>query len=147
MTRIFNKTTNQEILIDETNELVKISPKLYEEDNPHFDIELKGFNFNQHTLTCNECKSFKDSFGSNDLNWFIEFNNTPYRLDLSRFGKEHNISQNKTITSDYFSGTKLRLKIFINSKEDLERLLEEFVKKEEYEKCSILSRQIDSMKE
>ena len=145
MLRIFNIKTKTEIIIDDSNELIQLSPKVYDIENPHIDIELKNFDFISHSHSCISCKSFIDSLGTTDLSWFIEANNTIYRINLLPVGNSFNKNQLKIVESMYFQGTKLRLLIFYKSIEELNEELKENEKNESYEKCDEILKQIKEL--
>lgn len=138
MITIKNKKKNIEIEIDNKHDDVTFEPKNYEE-KPVLKITIDKFDFDTHKEVCNDCKTFHNDFGSDDLNWILVFDDKSYRLDLTSF--KNNIYGEglyQRELSDNFNGTRFVFKIHhlpINIKE-LKILLEEAIEIENYEKCA-----------
>lgn len=138
MIRIFNKKNGVEIIIDDTMPEVIFTPKDYEEI-PHVKIELKNIDFHRHTLKCTSCNTFLKAFGTDTLDWFIEYLGKTKRLDLSNF--DNNYSSNHSIfrDSEFYYGSILKLNIsqIPNTAQALQALMERDIAKEDFEKCCI----------
>jgi hypothetical protein len=136
---IFNKKNRFEIQIDESIPQVIFTPMDYD-DIPFVKIELRGLNFHHHSMTCKDCKAFMDSFGTNTLDWFINYSDKTKRLDLSFFGKEYfdNNSIFKISQIENISILKLNLSLLPDNKEATEQQLEQEIKLENYERCCVL---------
>ncbi|MFN4235104.1 MAG: hypothetical protein ACK4IK_09895 [Bacteroidia bacterium] len=146
MIKIFNKKHKYEILIDEGNENVIYTPKLYDEENPHILIELHNINFFKHAENCKDCDSFLKAFGTNSNDWYIDLNGRIERLDLRNFGNKYNNNNAKSIISNFFEGTKLKLKIDTDSVESLMQELIINEENEEYETCAFIRDKINNIK-
>lgn len=140
MITIFNKKLNVEILINNKSDLIQFTPRDYEE-KPYVIIEIKDFNFIEHTRKCADCNKFFYSFGKNSADWYISYSDKTYRLDMKELGKNHYPSNKITIThSEYNAGTKLILRFHeLPMKiEELEKLLMISVELEDYEQACII---------
>jgi len=135
---IYNAKLKVEIIFDTKADWIQFTPKHYEEI-PHITIEMKEFDFHWHSLSCNDCKQFIDSLGSDSLNWIIGYDNNVYRLDLKNFGIGNYPRNQLTSThlSEYNSGTRLTLRFsdIPIDKNKMIRLLKEAEKVEDYEKA------------
>lgn len=134
MVRIFNPVTKHEILIDATESWVFFHPREYE-DLPYFEIKLMGgFNFMHHAKTCKNCGAFMNSFATNTLDWYLEYDGRTFRLFLEEFGKKNQV---KYICSYYEFGTILRLHVHDVplDKDSLIELREKLVADENYEEA------------
>jgi hypothetical protein len=139
--KIFNRKLNKNILIG-NEAYVNFEPKDWNVENPHVVINIENFDFYQHTFKCDDCKSFYESFGTETLDWYIEYLNKIKRLDLKSFGNKSNDNHfERVIFSDFFTGTKMKLNIH-ELDDDIEALkvaLREEELSENYEKCIIIS--------
>ena len=136
MIRIFNKVSGHEIQIDESFPQVTFTPRDYE-DIPFVEIKLKGLDFGRHSETCEDCRSFRSSFGTETTNWFIEYMDKIRRLDLSDFGVEYAKNRLRYISSDLEHGStlKLNLSLLPTSKEEQRKNLRVDIEAENYERC------------
>jgi hypothetical protein len=136
MITIFNKKLNCEIQIDESYPQITFTPRDYEEV-PFIKIEIQGFNFLQHSRTCSDCKAFIDSFGTQTLDWFINYSDKSKRLDLFNFGKAYKNNHIKFKNSDdeYLSILKLNLSTIPTDRKEIEQLLKQDEVSENYERC------------
>jgi hypothetical protein len=136
---IFNEKRKFEIQIDDSIPQVIFTPRDYE-DVPFVKIELKNLNFHQHALKCEDCKAFVDSFGTDTLDWFINYSGKIERLDLTNFGQDHVQSHSSFNIDSYFYGSilKLNLSTLPKEKESILELLEIEIARENYERCCIL---------
>lgn len=139
MITIYNKRESFKIEIDDTIPQITFTPRDYEEV-PFVKIQLKGFNFHTHSLKCEDCKAFLNSFGKNSLDWFINYSGKTERLDLSSFGSEYSQNQSTFRISEYESGSvlKLNLSTLPKDKQTIQRQLQVEIKLENYERCCIL---------
>lgn len=139
MITIFNRKRNFAILIDDTIPQVIFTPRDYETVS-FVKIELKGFNFHQHSMKCEDCKAFLSAFGTNTVDWFINYSGKNERLDLSSFGKDYSQCQSSFQISKYNFGStlKLNLSTLPKTKQEIEKQLAEEIEQENYEKCCIL---------
>ena len=147
MVKIYNIKKGAEILIDENHHAVTLIPKTYEDDYPSIQIELRNIDFQRHTLKCDDCKCFKDDFGSQSLDWYLLWNKQKYRLDLSRLGKGRDKNNISWEVGYYFTGTKMRFLISTESIEKLEQELELAIDEERYEHCAFLRDRIEEHRE
>jgi len=145
MIRIFNNKLNKVILIDDENEIVAYIPKLYDEENPHVLIELKGIDFFRHSKKCEDCKAFVDALGSNSHDWYIDMNGKVERLNLFGLGKKYTDNKAAVISSYFFDGTKLKLNIDNDTIEGLKIELKELEQSEQYEECCFLRDKIKAI--
>ena len=99
------------------------TPRDYE-DIPFVKIELKNFDFHRHSKTCKDCGAFINAFGTNSIDWFINYSGKTRRLDLSYFGSEFsdNHSQFKMSEFGNISILKLNLSTLPDSREELNAL-------------------------
>lgn len=144
MIKIFNKKTNHSILIDETLPQVTFEPKDWHEI-PHIVIKLENFKFSHHALSCNDCKAFHDSFGTDTTDWHIEYLDKIKRLNLSTLGKQHSQNNLTWTLSEYFSGSTLKLNIDTDTVESLKQELELKERIEDYESCSKIAIKLNSI--
>tara|TARA_B110000114_G_C14780287_1_gene272513 strand:- start:87 stop:527 length:441 start_codon:yes stop_codon:yes gene_type:complete len=140
MIRIFNRTLNVEILIDEKVDWIQFNPRDYEE-KPYVVIEMKEFSFPHHANECSDCKKFLDSFGKESIDWYISYTNKVFRLDTKQIGiKGYPQNEIKVTMSDYNPRTKMTL-VFHDlptDKTELKNLLEFAVVNEDYENACVL---------
>jgi hypothetical protein len=136
MISIFNKKKDLEILIDESIPQVTFTPRDYEEI-PNVEIEIRGFAFNHHSLTCNTCKSFSDSFGTTTLDWYIKFMGKTRRLDLSNFGNKFSDNHSNYTNSKFKYDSTLKLNLYPDNKEEIEQRMNSAVELERYEEACI----------
>lgn len=135
--RIYNPKSKHEILIDSSISWVFFHPKTYDE-NPHFEIKLlNGFDLKRHAQTCEDCGAFIKSLGTDTVDWFLEYNGTSYRLNLSNLGSDTKL---KFINSYYEFGTVLQLRVheIPVDTESLIKLRDELVAEEKYEKACVI---------
>lgn len=139
--KIFNPVKKVEIVIDSTS-LIHFHPHVYEE-TPYFEIKIGGgFNFFNHAHACIDCKEFMSDFMSDSLDWYLNFSNVTYRLDLQSLG-EKDFPKSNTISytvSNYEFGTTLKL-FFSDIPTEKDKLLAlqlDFVAQENYEKACII---------
>lgn len=140
MIKIFNRKIDSEILIDENVPWIQFYPRDYEEV-PHVIIEMKDFNFFKHSNNCNDCNKFLNSFGKESVDWYISYNCKIFRLSTSEIGSGKYLSNKITLfDSPYFSGTKITLLFneLPTDKNELQKLLDESLINEEYEKSCLL---------
>jgi hypothetical protein len=140
MIKIFNRKINSEIIINENVSWIQFTPKHYEE-KPYVTIEMKGFNFVQHSNSCIDCKTFIESFGQESYDWYISYSNKIFLLNTKDIGGISYPSNKIVVTSsEYNSGTSLTLIIheLPVEKDKLEILLLEAVANENYEKACVL---------
>ena len=133
MIKIYNKKTNNSILIDESLDWVQLMPMLYL-DKPFLKIEMEGFYFGNHAESCLDCKSFIESFGVSSNHWFLEYNSVLYLIDTENIGIENSVNNElKQVFSDYFNGTILTLSLFELDKTQLRKLELQSLEIEDYE--------------
>lgn len=134
MIKIYNRTNNNAILIDEKLSWVLVNLRDYD-DPPHIIIELNdGFDFMRHARTCKDCGSFFDGFKSKSKDWLIEFNGKKYFIHMNdlgtkSFGKNH-IGMTH---SEYQYGTRIQLEVLTIDKRELEEYELKSVSIEDYE--------------
>jgi hypothetical protein len=138
MIRIFNVRTKNEILIDENCECVEFAPRDYLDDSPYLEINLKGFDLMRHADSCEDCKAFTESLGRCSRDWYVSYLGKTKMLDTVGLSKDYNDNLLQHAISDYFHGTRLRLKLSKDTIESLETELQEAVCKENYEKACVL---------
>jgi hypothetical protein len=63
MLKIYNRTNNDSILIDDKLGWVIVNLRDYD-DPPHVVIDLNGFDFMRHARSCKDCNSFFDALKS-----------------------------------------------------------------------------------
>ncbi|TPD71092.1 hypothetical protein [Flavobacterium microcysteis] len=140
MIEIFNNKTNSKITIDDLDVDVQLLPRHYE-DIPYVIIELNNIDWVRHSYACKDCKSFRESFGSGDVNWHISYLGKTYRLNMDSLGGDkYPSNQIVSKLSDYQSGTFLTL-IFSDipiETDEIQKLLNKEVDNENYEKACIL---------
>lgn len=138
MIKLVNNKKGVQILIDDSQSWIIMTPQPYVEDYPNFLLELQGFDFYNHSRNCDDCKELFNDLGTSTVHWFLFWNDKKYRLDLSELGKEREHTLFIRRASKYFSGTIIK---FLVSKETPEKLQEELEKSlymENYEHCAIL---------
>lgn len=145
MIRIFNKILHYEIIIDESIDIVQLTPRQYEIENPHVLIELHKINFLNHSKTCNDCGAFIKALGTNSHDWFIDINGKVNRLDLKTIGKKYLDNHIKRVNSSEFHGTRLKLNLDFDTIESLQLALQEHEQSEDYERCCILRDKISAI--
>lgn len=132
--KIYNIVEQKELII---GDLTGFNPSGINNGLDHFEITFKNFNFFDHCKNCKNCGSFYNSLNSETLNWFLDFNNNKYRLDLTKYSVKTSNQLTDSNYEDYFN-----LKLFINSipvdKKEIENLLRLEEEIENFEKCSIL---------
>ena len=135
--RIFNPKSNHEILIETSMSWVFFHPRTYDE-HPYFEIKLlNGFNLMSHASSCLDCDAFIKSLGTDTVNWYLEYDNCTYRLNLEKLGTDTKL---KYINSFYEFGTVLQLRIHeipVDIK-GLNELREVLVSNNEFEKACII---------
>lgn len=146
MVIIYNRKKNNEIKIDDTHHSVTIMPTDYDEEYPNILIELKNIDFERHAFKCDDCKALCDDFGTNTVDWFVEWKNKNYRLNLSNLGNKRDQMLVSWTVSHYFTGTRLKLMISTESVESLEKDLNENLELENYEHCVFLRDRIEQLK-
>ena len=144
---IFNKKKNKEIYISEKHPLVKIGPQLYNEEYPHILIELKNIDFQRHALTCKDCKTLCDDFGTNTTDWYITWQTKNYRLDLSNPGRGYHQTLVSCMFGGYFTGTRLKLMISTENIVKLKEELDHNLEFENYEHCAFLRDRIHQLED
>ena len=120
--KIYKKDSDQkkyEIIIpigqDDIHGVNIFEPHDYEE-NPYISIELENLFFNKIIYSNDpnyaDFVAFYKDFGTNE-NWYIEFYDKEHHIDLREF-KDSDFQKNNLINihSYYFSGTKIKLKIY-----------------------------------
>jgi hypothetical protein len=138
MIRIFNRLNGHEILIDETVDGIRLIPQNYNEDNPHMSIELTGFDWARHARTCSDCGAFLADFGNHGHSWLLEWQGKSWPLILTGFGRETGKNRLAYEISEYFTGTRLRLKLDTRTIDDLHEELNRLSRAEEYEGCVLI---------
>jgi hypothetical protein len=146
MIRIFNNKLKKEILLDETNGVVRLHPRQYDDDNPHVQIEIKGVNLGHHAYSCSDCDAFVKALGSQSHDWYLDINGTIHRLNLFGLGNEPHENQFRTTISYYFTGTKLKLNIDTDTVESLTAELQNHIAAENYEQCCYFRDKIEDIK-
>ncbi|MBA3683361.1 MAG: hypothetical protein H0W73_19680 [Bacteroidetes bacterium] len=146
MIKIFNKKTNNLILIDESFPQVHFKPMHYQDENPYVLIELQDLNFHQHADSCEDCKAFSNALGTDSTDWHIEFLGIIKRLDLSALGIKYLDNQLSFIGSYYFSGSRIKLNIDTDTVETLQIRLKQFEQDEKYEGCSKILKKLNTIK-
>jgi hypothetical protein len=144
MIRIFNKKLKKSILIDESFPQVSFEPRQYE-DNPYVRIKLSGIHFSNHAMSCDECSTFQKSFGTDSMDWHIEFLGRTRRLNLSKFGDHENANKVEWRLSPFFSGSTLKLNICTDTVESLSEELHLRENIEDYEGCSKIHLKMQSI--
>jgi len=144
MIEIFNRKEDRRIMIDDSLPQVIFMPKDYE-DVPHVIIELRGLNFHTHSLTCKDCKSFINSFGTRNMDWFISYSGKVKRLDLLRFENQFLDNHSTFKISEFENGSllKINLSTLPSDKEELQALLQANSVLENFEYCSLLQNLIN----
>lgn len=145
MVKIFNKKLDKEIIFPD-NDNIQESPKFYDEDNPHIKLEIKctlNNSWMRHAQTCEECGSLFKSFGSNSRDWFLEYNQETYQMDLSTLGQNYKDNKIQDICSYYFTGSILQFNV--KDKETLKKELENQEIDENYEECKLILESIKIM--
>jgi len=135
--RIFNPKSNHEILINTSASGVIFHPRNYE-DKPYFEIKLlNGFNLNRHALACEDCGAFVSSLGKESVDWYLEYNENTYRLNLEKLGTD---TKYKYINSEYEFGTILQLPVheIPMDTESLIILRDSLLAVEAYEKACVI---------
>jgi hypothetical protein len=98
---IKNIKTKDEIEIEGD---LKEAPKLYD-DVPKLNFQLDEIDWLRHLNSCNTCKNFLLSFGTDTNDWLIECYGI---LDLSKFSNSYNNNTIQYIINDYFTGTLVK---------------------------------------
>ena len=145
MIRIFNVRTKHEILIDENCECVEFAPRDYLDDSPYLEINLKAFDLMRHADTCDDCKAFTQSLGRDSLDWYVSYLGKTKMLDTVGLSKDYYDNLLQHAISDYFHGTRLRLKLSKDAIESLQQELQLAISVENYEKCCILREALNRM--
>lgn len=146
MIKIYNKKIQKEIIIEDDANVI-IEPHNYDIENPFFRIELPCIDFFEHAETCDDCGTFLKAFGTKNFDWYLEYNNVAYRLNLEKIGGT-DFSNNQLIgkSSYYFSGTEMKLILDKDTVESLTEKLYEYEANEEYEKCVYVRDKINGIK-
>lgn len=146
MIKIYNRKISKEIIIED-NANVIIEPHNYDAENPHFRIELPCIDFFNHAETCSDCGAFLKAFGTKTFDWYLEYKNVSYRLNLEKLGGK-DFSNNQLIgkAGYYFSGTEMKLILDKDTIESLTEKLGEYEAKEEYEKCIYVRDKINGIR-
>ena len=145
MIRIFNIKEERAILIDEKSSMVTFYDNDWNEENPHLVIELKGFHFSHHAMTCEDCGAFQKAFGTKSTDWFIDYPEKTKRLDLSNFGKTMDENQMVFRISEFDNGTKMKLNIDADTVESLGEKLKVHLDREDYEGCCKIRDKINAI--
>ena len=148
MIKIYNKKLAKEILIQDNGGHVIVSPLFYDSTNPHFKINLGCIDFFTHAEECEDCGAFLKAFGTDTFDWYLEYNGTPYRLNLKSLGKtDLNNNHLAFHAGYYFSGTEMKLNIDNDTVESLEGEMKLLLNQEEYEKCVYVRDKLIALKE
>lgn len=145
MIRLFNKILSYEIFIDDSIDIVQLTPRQYEIENPHVLIELHGINFLNHSKTCTDCGAFIKALGTNSHDWFLDINGKVNRLDLKALGEKYMDNYVKQVNSSEFHGTKLKLNLDFDTIEGLQLALQKHEQREDYERCCFLRDKINAI--
>lgn len=110
---------------------------------------MKYFDFSDHARKCKDCGGLMKDFGTETLNWYMEYGDTIFRLDLRTFGKGYSSNEFKR-TISYFDEDSSFLKLMVNrefpaSVNELNELRFKFENQENYEKCAIIRDLIDDL--
>ena len=143
MIKLINKKKEIQIFIDDEKSWIIITPKMYEEDYPSFQIDFNGFDYEHHAETCKDCKELFNDFETDTIDWFLHWNQQEYRLDLSRFGKSRDTNLVERVSGLYHTGTRLKFLISTETRENLQEELEKFLDEENYEYCAFLRDRIE----
>lgn len=138
MIRIFNKSNGYEILIDESVEWVRLMPRHYEDEDPHMWIEMSGYDWGRHAESCAECGAFLADFGKPRHSWWLQWQGKSWPLILVGFGNAPGKNRLLQEFSEYFEGTRLKLKLDTRSIDDLHGELTELIRLEDYEGCVVV---------
>lgn len=145
--RIFNKKLQKEITIESSLPQVAFTPKEWDEENPHVLIKLDGLHFSRHADFCEDCKAFRNSFGTNTTDWQIEYLGKTLRLNLKTLGQKTSDNHLEWRAEDYFCGSILKLNIDTDTIESLQEELTIQEKLENYEGCSLIFEKIKAISE
>jgi protein-arginine kinase activator protein McsA len=143
--KIYNPKLKHEILIDTSISWVVFHPRAYDE-KPYFEIKLlNGFDLSRHALTCEDCGAFIKSIGTDTLDWYLEYNDTTYRLSLENLGTDTKL---KHINSYYEFGTVLQLRVheIPVDRDGLIELRDKLVLEENFERACVIRDLINDVK-
>jgi hypothetical protein len=133
MLKIYNRTNNNAILIDDKLGWVMVNLRDYD-DPPHVIIELNGFDFMRHARSCEDCESFFDALKSKSEDWLMDFNGKKYFIRMNDLGsKEFGKNQIKMTHSEYNDGTRIQLEILKLDNWELDELEMNSIDIEDYE--------------
>jgi len=138
MVKIFNKKLDKGIIFPDNDNILE-NPKFYDEENPHIEIRINCTLKNSwmhHAQNCEECGSLFKSFGSKTKDWFLEYNNKVYQMDVSTLGKKHTDNKIQDVCSYYFTGSILKFNV--KDKETLKKELYTEEGNENYEECQLI---------
>ena len=140
MIRIYNNKTNASILIDGDSNIL-VTPHLYIEPK-YIKVELCDILWVDHARECEECGSFMRSFGQPEQDWFLEYNDKKYLINMRDPGnKGHGGMRIKHPISDYDGGTLMVFSVKELDTEALENEMHDSAKREDYLKaheCKLL---------
>jgi len=111
-----------------------IVPKFYMEP-PHYEIILHGYEFQRHIHTCKCCQAFVNDFGKESKDWFLEYDDKKFIIDMRTLGKEYEKNHFNFKNSIWFLGAQIKLNIYPEQITDYMKLLEEQCEVENYENC------------
>lgn len=142
--KIFNRVEGHEITINDDEDRVTIMPQHYNEDDPHIKIELNDLDWFTHAESCTDCKAFFNAFGTDTANWHLSWKDKVWPLILKGVGNRTADNRASFQVGEFFSGTKLRLKLDIQTRDELMGELLNSERLEDYEHCIILQRRINA---
>ncbi len=145
--RIFNLKTGAEITFEIADVGIKVMPYDYLDDHPHVLIELHDIDWPTHAEGCPDCGALLNALGTMTVDWFFEYNDRRFRLDLRRVGRKVDQNGLQRRDSEYFTGTKMKLLKATDSIEGLELELAVSERNEKYEHCAFLRDRIGSLRE
>jgi hypothetical protein len=137
MLKIYNRTNNDSILIDDKLGWVMVNLRDYDYP-PHVIIELNGFDFMRHARSCKDCNSFMEAlkFGSKD--WFLEFLGKKYLIYTKSLGsKEFGENQIKFTNSEYNFGTRIQFEVLRMDPNQLKELEITAVEEDDFENACL----------
>jgi len=133
---------------NDIHHLIEIGEEYVISDDEFIRLEF-DFDWINHTLTCTDCKVFKNSLV--DMNsayrWYLQSENEIFLLDSSEFAKNNHYKNSfKNTISDHFTGVRLKIKKMDLTYLKINEIRLKKESEERYEQCAELRNVISLLK-